>query len=194
MFRSINQIIFSAFFLFGTILEVEAYSTEDLTAITSTYGSSTVTITTACPTGTHSDGYGDCYYVDTCEMLYGYCDCNYNTKCCSNNQCAPFRITETETIIPNYVGNSDCLFCDCESMYGCCPPEYCAPFIQTTLIFTTKTTTCPAGAQSDGYGSCIWPDSCEMFHGPCDCESERTTCCAPDQCATLTVRPFSPNF
>ena len=41
-----------------------------------------------CLYGSISDGNGGCYYADTCEMLYGACDCEMgNTICCKNDEC-----------------------------------------------------------------------------------------------------------
>jgi hypothetical protein len=64
MIRSINIIIFSALFLFCTILEAQACSTE----------TTTIFKTTTCPYGAYADRFGTCYLIrfyDHCEMLYG---------------------------------------------------------------------------------------------------------------------------
>jgi hypothetical protein len=70
MIRSINIIIFSALFLFCTILEAQACSTETTTTLTTT----TIFKTTTCPYGAYVDRFGTCYLIrfyDHCEMLYG---------------------------------------------------------------------------------------------------------------------------
>jgi hypothetical protein len=147
MFQSFNQIIFSAFFLFGTILKAEAYSTEDITTTISDYGSSTVTITTPCPAGAHSDGFGGCYYADTCEDLYGPCDCEIGrTICCAPDECT--TITTTEFITTTYAypwwwGADICEMiygsCDCESgRTACCAPDECTATTVLPISSTNK--------------------------------------------------------
>jgi hypothetical protein len=43
--------------------------------------------TTACTGGSISDGYGGCYFADSCEMIYGPCDCYGRSECCTHGEC-----------------------------------------------------------------------------------------------------------
>ncbi len=42
---------------------------------------------TVCTGGSISDGNGGCYYADSCEMLYGPCDCFRRRQCCASDFC-----------------------------------------------------------------------------------------------------------
>jgi hypothetical protein len=43
--------------------------------------------TTVCTGGSISDGNGGCYYADSCEMIYGPCDCFGRSECCDSDSC-----------------------------------------------------------------------------------------------------------
>ena len=43
---------------------------------------------TVCTGGSISDGNGGCYYADSCEMLYGPCDCFRRSQCCDSDSCS----------------------------------------------------------------------------------------------------------
>jgi hypothetical protein len=43
--------------------------------------------TTVCTEGSITDGKGGCYYFDSCEMLYGPCDCYARSECCVHDEC-----------------------------------------------------------------------------------------------------------
>jgi hypothetical protein len=127
---------------------------------------------TLCPAGSLSDGHGGCYIADTCEMLYGSCNCESGiTKCCAPDECTAITTTIIMTTISDY------------------------PWWTTTQKLTTRRTTtpCPPGTHSDGHGGCYIADTCEMLYGPCNCKSGRTKCCTQGQCIITTVPPTSTN-
>ena len=43
--------------------------------------------TTACTGGSISDAFGGCIIFNTCEMIYGPCDCNGSSECCTHGEC-----------------------------------------------------------------------------------------------------------
>jgi hypothetical protein len=123
---------------------------------------------TPCTGGSISDGNGGCFYADTCEMLYGPCDCFGTSVCCIPGEC----------FIP----------CGPDSNGSrnrrCSPPET----VTTTNVPTSYTTPCPIGFLPDGHGGCYLEETCEMINGPCNCNGN-SQCCTHGACTPKTIVP-----
>jgi hypothetical protein len=75
-----------------------------------------ISYTTPCPRGLLPDGNGGCYFEDTCEMIYGPCDCYGRSECCTYGEC--FIVCGPESN-----GSRNC---------RCSPPETIVPEPTTT--------------------------------------------------------------
>jgi hypothetical protein len=136
MSRSINQFIIGTILTLLLISVAEAKNSEDsITPSTLAPGSlvnnqqktdsrgiavTTTNIptsyTTPCPRGLLPDGNGGCYFEDTCEMIYGPCDCYGRSECCTYGEC--FIVCGPESN-----GSRNC---------RCSPPETIVPEPTTT--------------------------------------------------------------
>ena len=106
MLRSINQFIIGTILTLLLISVAEAESEDSITPSTLAPGSlvnneqktdsrgiavTTTNIPTSyqtpCTGGSISDGNGGCYYADSCEMIYGPCDCYGRSECCTHSEC-----------------------------------------------------------------------------------------------------------
>ena len=70
--------------------------TDQRTIVTTTL----LTTSVVCSGGSIPDGNGGCYYADTCDSLFGSCDCKGNTICCSVDLTICEQTTTPTEIIP----------------------------------------------------------------------------------------------